>query len=181
MRRKPLVILLLVMLCLTFIITIAGCGNIKKIIQSSGPSGPGQHIDIGYGWDQGLGPGWQSRRSDLCIIGGNIYGVSPGEIDPYIIQLGSDTIHYRYNLSPSEKQMSGLAAFATDFMGLSELEVMSTRGYEGNYEEGSRLGSSIDKSDYERGYILFEFQVPFSSTGLYVFEGMEDNFLILRQ
>ena len=172
MRRKPLVILLLAVLCLIFIIASSGCGKIKKITQGiSGPSGPGQHVDIGYGWDQGIDGGWQEDLSTPISSG---WALPKVNIDPYVNLMAGNKILYQYNLSPIEQENKGLVALRmSSVIKVIELELLpSIQGIDDVYVY-DRISGIVtipmpgvvctDKSDLDAGYIRFELNIPDSA------------------
>ncbi len=187
MRRKPLVILLLVMLGLAFVVTIAGCGKIKKIIQSSGPSGPGQHIDIGYGWDQGIDGGW---REDLATSINSGLALDKANVDPYINQMtAGNKILYQYNFSPVEQEQKGLIGLAMkSSIKIIELKLPTIDIPVYVYDRTMGVFAipmlgvvCTDKSDLDAGlgYARFEYEIPDSAGDLLVFVA-EDALVLSR-
>ena len=189
MRKKPLVILLLVMLGLAFVITIAGCGKIKTIRGEDLPMGP--NINAGYGWNQ-LGSGsWLPRPNNplwtrlFSIFMTDTSGLSVDEINLHAVNLKGQTVVYHYNMTPTQRLgVSGfLSGLQPTSVYIEKLEVLDNGNYVLTLE--SSIKPIEDKSDYEEGEgkiccIHLVFEVP-SQPGYYILSGADNNFLFLRR
>ena len=79
-------------------------------------------------------------------------------------QIDGDTIYVGYRLTPSDRQMTGVAGLIVDNFYLYEL--LRVRQDE-QYPESGQMAfrpseriKAVDKSDYKRGYMYLEFILP---------------------
>ena len=176
MHKKPLVILLLTALCLILVIAISGCGQIKKIGQS-GPSGPGQHADIGFGgWNQGANGsyiGWQEGLGKAINSG---YALLRVDVDPYINLMTGDKILYQYNFAPIEQGAKSSIALAIG-SSIKIIELKLSPDMDDRYIYDRAMGVfaipvpdvvCIDKSDLPAGYVRFELEIPADIGGVFI-------------
>ena len=124
------------------------------------PSAAGQYIDIGRGWNNGVS--MSDTVSHAFSISG-LMGLTVNQIETSAVPVSGNMVRYGVRLTPSEKQMGGMVALS-----ISPVSLVVLDSLDGGQLQAGSVMPPTDKSNYDKGYILLEFNLPSSSSGLYL-------------
>ena len=173
MRSSLIIILLLAAVCLGATScpkghkSIGGSASASTGASSGGgiPSAPGDYWDIGSGW-----------RSYPTIKVGPFFGKIDGDQFRSSLQhTSSSVVRFGARLSPSERE-SDVAADAMSSSG-DNLRLVKFDSLDSL--NGHQISTYVDKSNYQKGYVLAEFNL--SEPGIYGIQAWGELLCIERQ
>lgn len=170
--RSLIIFLLLAVFCLG----VASCSKGHKSYGGSSSSG-GSESTRGSGPFGGgvpsesgdyanAGSGWIGMTMEQSLLGKNPDQLNEGRA----LTVSGDTIRYGWRLTPTEKADSYTPNLTT-WIHLRSLSVGQSAGYPEDVIIEDQSINGVDRSDYDAGYVLWEFKLPPASSQYYELGG----------
>lgn len=159
--KKILLYVVGLIILISFVLFGTSCGQIKSVVSDSVPKEPGGYIHNGTKWVKVQSEAETYVDGDLKIA----------NFDAAVIPIQEGSFKFAQRFTPSEKQImgTGLGGFAASETHVWALEVINNNLLSGiSRGDSGPIGVTTDKSDFKKGYLLFEFDnLPPSPTGKY--------------